>query len=72
MTGPGQPRTCSHPINAQTLTGICQVVRMFSPCQYSYQRKHFNLSNKLVANYTVPTRPLHIKPKEVVCHSKTN
>ena len=21
MTGPGQPQTCSHPINAQTLTG---------------------------------------------------
>ena len=23
MTGPGQPRTCSHPINAQMLTGVC-------------------------------------------------
>ena len=22
MTGPGQPRTCSHPINARTLTGV--------------------------------------------------
>ena len=30
MTEPGQPR---HPINAQMLAGICQVVRMFSVCQ---------------------------------------
>ena len=30
MTG---PRTCIHLINARTLTGVCQVVRMFSPCQ---------------------------------------
>ena len=30
MTGPGQPRTSSHPINARTLTGVCQAVRMFS------------------------------------------
>ena len=28
MTRPRQPRTCSHPINAQTLTGVCQAVRM--------------------------------------------
>ena len=34
MTGPRQPRTCSHPINARTLTGVCQAVRMFSPCQF--------------------------------------
>ena len=34
MTGPGQPRTYSHPINARMLTGICQAVRMFSPCQF--------------------------------------
>ena len=34
MTGPGRPRTCSHPINAQTLTEVCQAVRMFSPCQF--------------------------------------
>ena len=34
MTGPGQPRTCTHTINAQTLTGVCQAVRMFSPCQF--------------------------------------
>ena len=24
MTGPGQPRTCSHPINARILTGVGQ------------------------------------------------
>ena len=34
MTGPGRPRTCSHPINVQTLTGVCQVVRIFSSCQF--------------------------------------
>ena len=34
MTGPRQPRTCNHPINTQTLTGVCQAVRMFSPCQF--------------------------------------
>ena len=34
MTGPMQPQTCSHPINVQTLTGVCQAVRMFSHCQF--------------------------------------
>ena len=34
MIGPRQPRTCNHPINARTLTGVCQVVRMFSPWQF--------------------------------------
>ena len=31
---PRQPRTCSHPIYAQTLTGVCQVIRIFSPCVF--------------------------------------
>ena len=30
MTGPGQPRTCSHLINARMFTGVCQAVRIFS------------------------------------------
>ena len=34
MIGPGQPRTRFHPINTQTLAGVCQAVRMFSPCQF--------------------------------------
>ena len=34
MTGSGQSRTCSHPINARMLTGVCQAVRMFSPFQF--------------------------------------
>ena len=34
MIGPGKPRTCSHPINAGTLTEVCQAVRMFSPWQW--------------------------------------
>ena len=34
MTVPGQPQSYSHPINTQTLTGVCQAVRMFSPCQF--------------------------------------
>ena len=29
---PRQPRTCSHPIYARTLTGVCQAIRIFSPC----------------------------------------
>ena len=33
MVGTGQPRTCSHLINAQMLTGVCQVVRM-SSCEF--------------------------------------
>ena len=33
MTEPWWLRTCSRPINARTLTGVCQAVRMFSPCQ---------------------------------------
>ena len=34
MTGPGWPRPCSHPIYARTLTGVYQVVRVFSPCYF--------------------------------------
>ena len=34
MTGPRWPRTCSHPIYARMLTGVYQVVRMFSPCYF--------------------------------------
>ena len=34
MTGPGWPRTCSHPIYARTLTGVYRVVRMFSACYF--------------------------------------
>ena len=29
---PRQPRTCSHPIYTRTLQGVCQVIRIFSPC----------------------------------------
>ena len=29
---PKQPRTYSHPIYVRTLTGVYQVIRMFSPC----------------------------------------
>ena len=34
-----QPQTCSHPIKAQTLTGICHAARMFTfmhVCIYVY------------------------------------
>ena len=34
MIGSGKPRTCSYLINAQILTGLCQVVRMLSPYQF--------------------------------------
>ena len=32
MIAPRQPQTYSHPIYAQTLTRVCQAIRMFSPC----------------------------------------
>ena len=38
MTGPGQPRTCSHPINARTLTRVCQSeCFLFVNFKYIYQ-----------------------------------
>ena len=37
MTGPGQSQACSYPINARMLTGVCQVVRIFSPCHDQFQ-----------------------------------
>ena len=56
MTGPGQPRTCSHPINAQTLIGICQAVRMFSPCQFHVYVSIGTLVNDLLSQST------HVEP----------
>ena len=47
MTGPRWPRTCSHPIYARTLTGVYQVVRMFSPC-------YFHVINIIVAISWLP------------------
>jgi len=32
---PRQPQTCSHLIYARTLTGVCQAIRIFSPCFFS-------------------------------------
>ena len=32
IKNPRQPWTCSHLINAWMLTGVCQVIRIFSPC----------------------------------------
>ena len=37
MTGPGQPQTWSHPVNARMLTGVCWAVRMFSPYQFIHR-----------------------------------
>ena len=34
MTEPRWPRTCSHLVYAQTLTGVYQVVRMSSLCYF--------------------------------------
>ena len=33
---PRQPGTCSHPIYARTLTGICQAIRIFLPAFFMY------------------------------------
>ena len=42
------PQTCSHPINAQTLAGVCQAVRMFSPCQFHVHVSIGTLESDLV------------------------
>ena len=34
ITGPGKPQTCSHPIYARTLMGVCQAVRMLFSCYF--------------------------------------
>ena len=52
MTGPGQPRTCSHLINTRTLTGVCQVVRMFSPCQFQVYISIGTLESDLLSEST--------------------
>ena len=52
MTGPGQPRTCSHPINARTVTGVCQAVWMFSPCQFQVYISIGTLESDLLSKGT--------------------
>ena len=32
MIASRQPQTCRHPNYSQTLTGVCQAIKMFSPC----------------------------------------
>ena len=56
MTGPRKPRTCSHPINARMLTGVCQTVRMFSPCQFHIYVSIGTLVGNLVSKST------HVEP----------
>ena len=48
MTGPRQPRTCSHPFNTKILTGVCQVVRVISPCQFQVYNIHRNSRERLI------------------------
>ena len=50
MTGPGQSQACSHPINTQMLTGVCQTVRMFSPCQFQVYVSIGTLESDLVSH----------------------
>ena len=52
MAGPGRPQTCSHPINAQTLTGVCEVVSMFSPCQFHVYISIGTLESDLLSQST--------------------
>ena len=49
MIVPRQPQTCSHPIYAQTLTGVFQAIRMFSPCffMYLHPQESWRLTNYL-------------------------
>ena len=51
MTGPEQPQTCGHPISARMLTGVCQVVRMFSPCQFHVYVSIGTLESDFISNY---------------------
>ena len=55
MTGPGQPRHCSHPINVRTLTGVCRVVRC-SPCQFHVYVPIGTLESDLLSQST------HVEP----------
>ena len=52
MTGPGKLRTCSHPINTLMLTGVRQVVRMFSPCQFQVYISIGTLESDLLSQST--------------------
>ena len=52
MTVPGKPRVGSHPINAPTLTGVFQAVRMFSPCQFHVYVSIGTLASDLLSQST--------------------
>ena len=56
MTRSRQPRTCSHPIYAQTLTGVYQAVRYFSPCYFScicmYSQEHQRVTHYHYTHYS--------------------
>ena len=56
MTEPRQPQTCSHLINARMLTGVCQVVRIFSPCQFHVYVSLATLVSDLLSQST------HVEP----------
>ena len=45
MTGPGQPRTCSHPIKARTLIGVCQAVRVINYDCSNYSWPYFSFNH---------------------------
>ena len=53
MTGPGQPRICSHSINAQMLTEVFQVVRMFSPCHLHVYVSIGTLESDVFSKYSM-------------------
>jgi len=46
---PGQPQTCSHPIYARTLTGVCQAIRIFSPYFFHESISTGTLENDLLS-----------------------
>ena len=68
MTGLGQPQTCSHPINARTLTGVCQVVRMFSNCKFHVYVSIGTLESSLLSQSTpCGTKWIFIKALQLKC-----
>ena len=52
MTGTGQPRTCSHLINIQKLMRVCQVVGIFSLCQFHVYVSIGTLESDLLSQNT--------------------
>ena len=61
---PGQPRTCSHPIYARTLTGVCPAIRTFL-----HSSTLLLLDMCLFANCSISSACIKVLPKLTFVHS---